>query len=331
MARRTYFIIFISILAFFCLTLTSAIAQPLKKVNGYPSRPIEVVNPHGPGAGSDIFLRALIAASKDLIGVPMNVNYVSGAAGAAGLAYVMDQPADGYSITEVSSDTVILDVTERTKFRLDDVIFVFRGVHDISAIHVLKDHPSIKSFKDVLEISKTKKGEKITLAGAGMFGVDHIWIQYLNKLSGSNILFIPFDKGGERHASFLGKHVSLLSDEIADTQTMREAGKINTILVGYDKRVAAYPDIPCTVELGINNTIGRWRGVAIKKGTPPAIVAFLQEAFMKASKTPAYQDYLKKEIQHDRPAVLGAADFTKFTQEEKVVFSGILKELGVIK
>jgi tripartite-type tricarboxylate transporter receptor subunit TctC len=227
----------------------------------------------------------------------------------------------------VSSDTVILDISGRTKIKADDFIFLVRGVHDISAIHVLKDNP-IKSFKDIMEISKTKKAEKVTLAGAGMFGVDHIWIQYLNKLAGTNILFIPFDKGGERHASFLGKHVTLLSDEIADTQTMREAGKINTILIGYDKRLPNYPDVPCTVEFGINDTIGRWRGVAIKKGTPPAIVAYLEEAFTRAMKTPSYQEYLRKEIQHDRSKPIVTKEFTAFVNDEKKVFSDILKELG---
>jgi tripartite-type tricarboxylate transporter receptor subunit TctC len=329
MGKRTFWIIFTLMVTVLCFTF-SATAQPLKKVQGYPSRPIEVVNPHGPGAGSDIFLRALIAASKDLVGVPMNINYVSGAAGAAGLAYVADQPADGYTITECSSDTVLLDLTQRTKFRMDDVIFLYMGVHDISAIHVLKDGP-IQSFKQIMDLGKTKPNEKITLAGAGMFGVDHVWIQYLNKLAGTKILFIPFDKGGERHASFLGKHVTLLSDEMADTQTMREAGKTNDILIGYDKRIKAYPNLPCTVELGINNTIGRWRGVAVKKGTPPHIVAFLEEAFNKAKKSPKYQEYIDKEIQHDRPAVTTSQEFTKFAQEEKKVFGDILKELGVIK
>lgn len=327
MMKRSYLITFSLIVAFLCLTFYPAIAQPLKKVNGYPSRPIEVVNPHGPGAGSDIFLRALIAASKDIINVPMNINYVSGGAGTTGLVYTLDQPADGYTITEVSSDTVILDISGRTKIKTDDFIFLLRGVHDISAIHVLKDGP-IQSFKQIMELGKTKPKEKVTLAGAGMFGVDHIWIQYLNKLAKTNILFIPFDKGGERHASFLGKHVTLLSDEIADTQTMREAGKINTILIGYDKRIPNYPDFPCTVELGINDTIGRWRGVAVKKGTPPAIVAYLEEVFTRAMKTPSYQEYLKKEIQHERSQPMVGKEFTAFANSEKTVFADILKELG---
>jgi tripartite-type tricarboxylate transporter receptor subunit TctC len=103
------------------------------------------------------------------------------------------------------------------------------------------------------------------------------------------------------------------------------------ILTGFTERVKKYPDVPCTKEFGIANYLGRWRGFVLKAGTPEPIVKYLEWLFRESFNTKEYQDFLVKEVGHERPAYAGTTEFKKFVSEEKEDFVKVLKELGFIK
>jgi len=110
-----------------------------------------------------------------------------------------------------------------------------------------------------------------------------------------------------------------------------KAGVSRPLVIGYTERVKKYPDTPCTKEKGIEDYIGRWRGFAVKAGTPKPIVKYLISAFQKSFNTPGYQKYRKDDVGHDRPAWLGGKDFYNFVKKERTIFGELSKELKWIK
>jgi tripartite-type tricarboxylate transporter receptor subunit TctC len=66
-----------------------------------------------------------------------------------------------------------------------------------------------------------------------------------------------------------------------------KAGKMRALAVTTDKRLPSLPEVPTFAELGINGMeISNWFGIVAPKGTPPAIVAKLNEAINKALQEP---------------------------------------------
>lgn len=298
----------------------------------YPSRAIEVVNAHGPGSGSDMTLRAILPDAQKKLGQAMNISYMPGGATAVGMAYVLKQPADGYTIFEVSSDLACGIATGRLDTSLDDWIFIQCNTHEISNIHTRTEGapaaPFADSWDEVVEISKANPDKKITVAGSGLMGVDHFWVALLAKESGVNLEFVPFDSGGDRRAASTGGHTDLHSDELIDMKGLREAGQSKPILLGYEERLEAFPDVPTTLEYGYTNTIGRWRGVAVKKGTPQEIVDKLIDAFTEAFNGEFYQEYLMEERGHERPSHRVGTEFRAFVASEVESFEVVAEELG---
>jgi tripartite-type tricarboxylate transporter receptor subunit TctC len=303
-------------------------AFAIDKPKGYPKRAIEVVVPHGPGAGADHYARAFLKGAEKELGVPLKFSFMSGSAGAVGTAYAAAQPADGYTLLLVSTDIVINMALGRGKVDVDKFEWLARGIHDVSAIHTRVDNKDFQSIKEIQEYCKKNPKTKLTIAGAGALGIDHIWVELLNKRGNLCLKFIPFDNSGERRASFQGGHTTLQSDETIDMEGLYQAKVSKPIVVGYEKRLAKYPDVPTTVELGIDNTIGRWRGFAVKKGTPKPVVDYLTAVLKKAYEDPEYQAYLKKEVGHDREAFASGNDFKNFVISERKIFGDIAKELG---
>lgn len=309
-------------------------AAPAPSEAVYPERAIEIVNGHGPGSGSDMTLRAILPDVQKKLGQAMNITYMPGGATEVANAYVQKQPADGYTLLEVSSDFAVGVATGRLATTFDDWILIQMNTQEISNIHTRTSgapaEPFADSWEEVVAFSKANPDQKITVAGAEVMGIDHAWIALLAMQSGVNLELVPFGSGGKRRAASTGGHTDLHSDEMIDMKGLRDAGQSKPILVGYSQRLEAFPDTPTTVDFGYDNTVGRWRGIMVKKGTPQEIVDTLIAAFSESYKGEFYQEYLETERGHDRPAGLVGSAFQGFVLSEVEKFKVIARELGWI-
>jgi tripartite-type tricarboxylate transporter receptor subunit TctC len=116
---------------------------------------------------------------------------------------------------------------------------------------------------------------------------------------------------------------------LVEGRPLIEAGKVRPLAHMADKRDPAFKDVPTLKELGINWTMGAWRGIAAPKGTPPEIVAILEKALDKVVRTKEYNDFMNA-------APFGilwspAAEFGKFMAEQDATMGVLMKEAGVAK
>jgi tripartite-type tricarboxylate transporter receptor subunit TctC len=333
MRRGVYIIL---VLSFFLATLCLACADralAFEKPKDYPKRPVELVIPSGPGGGSDLFARSFAKDVEKTLGVPIKYSFMPGSATAIGTNYAMDQEADGYTLMLVYPDTLLNIVFGRIKYGIGDFTWLAKGVHSVSTIHTRVANKKFQSIKDIQEHFKKHPKERLTVGGSGVLTMDHAFIELLNKRGKMSLKYVPFDSSGERKASFQGGHTTFESDEPQDMEGLYKAGISRPILVAYTQRLGGYPDVPCSKELGIDVYLGKWRGVALKAGTPEPIAKYLEWAFAKSFRTEGYQKYLKKEAPHERGAAsyAGLEDFRKFVVEEQAMFNEIAKDLGWIK
>jgi len=309
-----------------CL-LASFQTYAAEKPKDFPKKPIEIVIRSGPGSGSEFFARAITEDATKLLGVPFQLTFKAGAGGDIATSYFLDQPADGYTLLEGSPTMITNVVLGRADYKLNDFIWLVRGAHDISAIHTRVDNKQFQTFQNVQEFCKKNPKIGLTVAGADALSFDHVWVELLNKRAKVNLKFVPFPESSMRKASFQGGYVVFQSDELIDLESLYKAGISKPILIGYTQRIKKYPDVPCTKELGIENYLGRWRGFVLKKGTPEPIVKYMEWAFEESFKSKRMQDYLQKDLGHDRTVFMGRDAFTKEITDDYGTFAEIMKDL----
>ncbi|MEW6409581.1 MAG: tripartite tricarboxylate transporter substrate-binding protein [Nitrospirota bacterium] len=139
-------------------------------------------------------------------------------------------------------------------------------------------------------------------------------VRFLNA-QGLKLIGVPFAKPAERYAAPLGGHVDVLYEEPGDVKAFLDAKQIRPIMFFSNKRSKFYSDIPTTYELGYKIGFPNWRGLVVKKGTPPHMVKTLEDALKKIVETPAWQKYLKDEMA-EPDSYLGPEDFHKRVYEE---------------
>jgi putative tricarboxylic transport membrane protein len=344
MRRREKRLIGSLVAIFFLAGILFAVgAQAQEKPADYPKRKIEWNLWYGPGGGTDIFSRTIgIPARRGLRPAPLVIINIPGAAGANGMIYTMEQPADGYTITSIGNDLPINDVLKRAKFKgkpltIDDFVPIIRCQYDTATIQVSakKSKSTGKPFKDIKDLIKYAKSNpgKVTIGGTGSAGFDEVVVAMFMKAGGIKAKYVPFDSAGKMHAQVLGGHIDAMFEEFGSTISLLEKGDINALVVFKEDRVKdkRFAKIPTAPELGWDVTLGRWRGIGAKAGTPPDRIGYLHQVFKKAMGHSVYKNMEKNLLLDLRPGYMGPKELDVLIKKEKETFSRVLMDLGYLK
>lgn len=275
------------------LLSSSAAAQQISKPANYPTRAIELVVPFGVGGGVDALCRTLAPLLEKRLGVPVAVVNKPGGNSVVALNYVSGQPADGYTLTGVTNDILAAIANGSTKLTVDNFIWLTRALPDIEMFFIRANETRFKTFDEYVKYAKANPG-KLSMAVAGAGGMEQIVATLVNQAVGASIKYVPYDVPTERYAALLGGHTDLLLKEPADMKQYLDEGRVKVIIQMVEKRPQQFSDVPTSVERGINVTMGLWRGLGMKAGTPPGIANYLYAVIKDAMNDPVYVQFKQK-------------------------------------
>lgn len=296
----------------------------------YPKRPIELVIPFGEGGASDIFGRKFAEiVSKDMPKPIQPVNK-KGSGGLVGMLYAAQQKNDGYTILGITPSHVIADALEKSpEVKLMEDFEPLARIQSDIYILCVPEGSKFKTFEQLVEYGKENE---VTFAGISPGGLDDMTLNALSAETGMKIKFIPYKSGSEVKAAVLGKEVDIYLDKVISAINYIRDGKVKPIVVLNQERidkVEELKDVPATVELGYDITIGSWRGFVVKKGTPEEVKAYLIEKMQKAYESEEYQKFAEQNLVNIREGYLDAEGFRKVWDEQYKLFDEIARKVGL--
>jgi len=296
----------------------------------YPERAIEIIVPFGVGGGSDTAVRAVAEGLKPLLKAPLLITNMPGGGATKGMLHVSMQPADGYTVLAVTTSHLIDAVKPKTRAHLlRDFDPLMRIQWDTTAVFVAGDS-KFKTLAELVDFGK-KNPRQLKFAGTSPGGWSEIQTVAFFRKQEVEVTFMPFDSGAEIKAAILGGHIHGACEELAETLPLAKAGKLKALCVIMEKRHPAIPEVPCSVELGVNYTHGLMRAWAVKKGTPPDRFKYLFDTIKKSLDAPVYKKFIEDNYLTARPGYLGQEETQKFWEEQVKFFSQMLKDLGYVK
>lgn len=259
-----------------------------------PTRPIEFVVHGGPGSGNDVFARALttIIDQEKLSPVRIQVVNKPGGGSTTAAAYVTSKKGDPHVIA-CFTNIWLLDplVQEAATNKLVDMSPIARLVVEPALVVVRADSP-FKTLPDFINAAKEKPGA-LKMSGGSITSRENLVRQLLMQATGARWAFISFPSGGERIAALLGGHVEMMIVDPSEAGEQVRAGKLRTIAQVSDRRLPGFPDVPTIKEAGFDiPNVPQMRGVVGTPGMPADAVAYYEDLFLKASRTPAWQKFL---------------------------------------
>ena len=269
----------------------------------YPVRPISMLVGFAPGAATDICARLIAREAEKILSqeiVPLNK---PGGGGAVAAGILASSRPDGYTIlADVSAALTNSPHLEKVNYDpLKDFIFIFQ-YGDLVPIYIIPADSPHKSFKEVMEFARKNPG-KFSVGTPGVGTSPNLAMELIKLREKIDIPIIPYGGSAPAMTALLGGHISCVGTSTPTAIPYLKANKARAIAVTSDQRNEATPDAPTLKELGYTYAVLREVFlIAAPKGTPPAIVEKLIDAFRKAAETSEYRTKTKALYTYpDRP------------------------------
>jgi tripartite-type tricarboxylate transporter receptor subunit TctC len=278
-------------LAAFAIALLS-LAAPAN-AQTYPSKPITIVIGYTPGAVSDLAARTIGEGLHQAWGQPVIVDNKPGSGGNIGAAFTSRATPDGYTLM-VGTDAQMSSNTHLYKHAGYDPVKDFAPVAyaglNIICLAVNAQLP-INNVAELIAYAKANPG-KLSYGSSGTGSPHHLAGVLLAQKAGVDIQHVPYRGGGAAANDLLGGHIGAAFLSLSAAVPHMNTGKIRIIAMVEKTRYSAMPNIPTVGETVPGFEMSSWLGIFAPAGTPPDIVAKLNDVIAKVLNVDAVKQKL---------------------------------------
>ena len=310
-----------------CAGLLIAAALPIP-AQTYPSKPIRIIAPFPPGAGTDTLARTLAGPLTRAMGQNIIVENRPGGGTVVGTEVAARAPADGHTLLIVANSfTINPAVRSRLPY---DARKDFAGVARLASTPmVFAVHPSVpaKSMKELIALARARPGQ-ITYATSGAGTGHHLAGELFKSLAKIDLIHVPYQGGAPATMAVVGGHTSVLLVNVLSVAPHVDSGRLRALAVTSPQRVDTLKDVATVAESGIPGfDTSIWFGSVVPAATPKEAVNRLSTEILRALQLPEVKDVITKVGL--TPAGLGATEFDAFLRSEMQRNEKIARAVGL--
>lgn len=298
-----------------------AVAQP------FPSKPITLVIPFPPGGVSDIVGRAVAARLATVLGVSVVVENKAGASGILGAEAAARARPDGYTLMLGNISTLGTNPASFAKLPYDPE-------KSFAAVSMLAVQPLVvavgprvpaETLADLVKLAKARGGA-LTYGTAG--SSIQLAVELFASQVGVRMTHIPYKGSAPAITDLLGGQIDVLFDPISSLYPQVKAGKARGLAVTTAQRSPVAPELPTVAESGVERyDVSSWQAIVAPAGTPPGVVAQLNEAVAKVLASAEVRELFAR--QGAQPTGSTPAELEAFVRAEVARWKKVAADAGV--
>ena len=257
----------------------------------FPARPITLLVPWTPGAGSDMVLRVLAESAAKHLNKRIVGENNPGAGGAlAAQQMASNAKPDGYTLAQLPLGVFRLPHMANTPFNpVNDLTWILNIAGYQFGVSVRADAPW-KTWVELLAYVKANPG-KLSYSSPGVGTSLHLTMDDLSAKLGVNWLHVPYKGSADAVVALVGNQVEAQAG--TPPWEMVASGRVRTLVMWGNERNPKLPDVPTLKELYGIVANSPW-GIGAPKGLDPAAAKVLGEALRRASEDPAFLKTLER-------------------------------------
>jgi tripartite-type tricarboxylate transporter receptor subunit TctC len=262
-------------------------APAIAQTAAYPDKPLRIVIPYAPGGGADGAARLVAEALGKALGQTVLVESKPGGNTMIATQQVARAPADGYTLLMTGGSTMSVLPLVSDKLPVDPV-------RDLVPIGMVSRFPfivaaasdfGVNTLAEALAKAREKPGA-VAYASNGNAGMVHMGMEWLAHAAGVQLLHVPYKGFAPAISDVVTGRTPLMMADWAPIAGSVQAGKLKLLAVTSAQRYAQLPDVPTVAEQGFPGyNLDIWFALHAPAGTPPAVVARLNEALTRWQRT----------------------------------------------
>ena len=293
----------------------------------FPQRgPLEITVLFPAGSSADVTARMLAEGMSRHLNQRVLVVNRPGAGGAIGYKYVASQKPDGYSLVWNSNSISTTFHSGQLGFDYQTFDAVARVLVE-SVVLAVRSDARWRSLPDFLSEAKSKpKGINVGHSGIGSH--THISLAALASKAGIEVNEVPFG-AAQVVPSLVGGHVDAVVQLPGALAAPVKQGQVRLLAALIPNRDPALPEVPTAREQGLDVSLEAWRGIAVPRGTPRAVISQIETAIRS---TVSSVEFVKaSENLGVRPAFMAADEFGALIAKEDAELARLMQGIGLKK
>jgi tripartite-type tricarboxylate transporter receptor subunit TctC len=259
----------------------------------YPTRPITMIVPFPAGGATDTLARYLAEQMRALLGQPVIIENIGGAAGSIGVGRAVRSPADGYTLSIGTSTTHMLT---GGLYPLP-----FDLMKDLEPIIEIGSEPLLIVGKNGLPADDLKgliawlkaNPDKASVGVAGVGATGHLTGIAFQKATGTKFQFVPYRGNGPAMQDLLAGQIDFMIEPSSNFRSLLATKSVKPFAITGEKRLPSSPDIPTADEAGMPGFFATlWYGLWVPKGTSRDIIAKLNGTMVRVLANPTARKHL---------------------------------------
>jgi tripartite-type tricarboxylate transporter receptor subunit TctC len=273
----------------------ATLARPALAQGRYPSRPIQMVVPWGAGGGTDATARIVGSLLERDLGQPVNVVNRTGGSGVVGHSAIATAAPDGYTIGMITVEITMMHWQGLTELRPTSYTPLALMNSDPPGVTVAQNSP-FADIRALAEAIRTRPAGTFRASGTGQGGIWHLalvgWLQAMG-LRGDHVRWVPSNGAAPAMQELAAGGVDIVTCSIPEARAMIDANRARALAIMAAARNPMFAQVPTLNEtLGINYSVGAWRGIAGPRNMPAEIANALGAALKRAYDSREFQEFM---------------------------------------
>ena len=292
----------------------------------YPSRPIRVVVPFGPGSATDTIARKLTERAGKILGTTFVVDNKPGANGLIAAREVANSARDGYTIIVSSNSAHAANLYLYKDLGYDPVkdFTPITGLTTNPHVLVIRSTLPAQNLKELIQYGKSNPG-KLNFGNGNTGALANGTL--FRSLAGFTAVDVQYKSQPAAVVDLLGGRIDFLSVDYFIVADHIKTGSLRPLAVTSRARLRALPNVPPVAETIPGYELNGWVAAFAPAGTPPDVVARLNKAFVEVISSPEFEEYFEREGMLGFPTT--PAELGTFQQQQVVKWAEVLKMSGV--
>ena len=309
------------------LAVSLLVALPgLAAAQAYPSKPIRLVIPFGPGSATDMIGRYVTERAGRILGTSFIVDNRPGANGMLAARELLKSPTDGYTIMMSSNSAHASNVYLYKDLNYDPVkdFAPITGMTVNPHVMVIRSSIPAQNLKEFIAYAKANPG-KLNFGAGNTGGLANASL--FMSTAGFTATEVTYKSPPAAVIDLLGGRIDFMSVDYFIVADHFRAGTLRPLGVTSKARLKALPNVPPIADTLAGYELNGWTASFAAAGTPPEVIARLNKAFTTVLASPEVDEYFERQGMQTfitTPEALGA-----FVKEQVGKWADVLSKAGV--
>lgn len=275
--------------------LVALFAAPVSRAQDWPTGPVRIIVPFGPGSTPDVVARIVADKLSPRLGKPVIVENKVGAGGNIGTDAVAKAAPDGQTIGLSIAGPLAVNALLYKKLPYDpqrDLVPITIAATQPSVL-VVTPRLGVNTTQELIELLRKNPG-KYNYSSMGGGSISRLAMEALAARSATQIVHVPYSGSSPAVLALLSGEVDIACLPAAAVMGHVKAGKLKALAVATAKRSALFPELPTLAEAGLQDVSGdAWMGFVAPAHTPQPVLARLENEITAVLREPDVREKLR--------------------------------------